>query len=178
VLGKYAQSIEELEISESAIDGNDLTTLRSMDKLTHLTMNKYTNISQAASPKEGSLVVEELNQLPAETFADMTKLVSVALPNRVIEMKDNIFKGCSALESVQLPAKIETIGEGTFSGCAALQSIYFAGNIPPFIADASSFEGKTIYVPEGRMEAYLDAYSWINVDDLQEYFPVIEPERE
>lgn len=63
-------------------------------------------------------------------FQDCTTLVSVVIPDGVIEIQDNAFQGCANLKTVKIPASVIFLGNYSFYNCPNLYSIYFEGNAP------------------------------------------------
>lgn len=61
------------------------------------------------------------------TFADMTNLTSVTIPNTVKILRgghsDGAFSRCTRLATVDIPDGVETIGDYAFSGCTSLTSV-------------------------------------------------------
>ena len=61
---------------------------------------------------------------------NMTKLIfalsclkSVIIPDRVTEIRNNAFRGCTSLTSIYIPSSVTEIGIGAFDGCTSLTSI-------------------------------------------------------
>lgn len=112
----------------------------------------------------------------------------------VVEVKENLFSGCSEMTGIIIPNTIEEIGGGAFShctnltsltigksvtemeenvcfNCTALSSIYSLNTTPPNI-DPDSFTRNqylttTVYVPEEALKAYQNAEGWKNFWNLQ-----------
>ena len=75
-------------------------------------------------PENAKLVVKEGTQyLNARLFSDSTKLVSIELPQSLLQISDNAFSGCSGLTSIDIPSSVTSIGQYAFKGCSGLTSI-------------------------------------------------------
>lgn len=81
-------------------------------------------------------------------FQDRTKLVSVVIPDGVIEIQDNAFRGCTSLKTVRIPASVTSLGNCAFYNCPSLYAIYFKGKAPQV--------GKYVIEPV----PYLDIYHY------------------
>ena len=86
------------------------------------------------------------------SFQEDTDLVSVQLPNGVLSIDQNAFKGCTQLSSINIPDSTTTIGFGAFEGCTSLNNISIPSNITSIgeyaFRDCSSLSG-TINIPQG-----------------------------
>ncbi len=84
------------------------------------------------------------------TFQDCTTLVSVVIPDGIIEIQDNAFKGCTNLKTVKISDSVIFLGNYAFYNCPSLYSIYFEGNAPKvanYVLDPLPY--LTIYHREG-----------------------------
>lgn len=95
-----------------------------------------------------------------------SKFSSVTIPNSVMAIKENAFKGNSKLESVNIPASVTTIQNMVFSDCYGLKDVTVNWSTPLSVPE-NTFKGinaanVTLYVPEGRETAYKGAAVWKN----------------
>lgn len=74
--------------------------------------------------------------IPADYCSDMTKLVSVAIPEGFSEIRANAFSNCSSLPSVGLPSSMKTIGDRAFRLCSSLVSIQIPNGVTSIGEDA------------------------------------------
>jgi hypothetical protein len=68
----------------------------------------------------------ELTNLGASAFQDCTQLVSISIPNKLVEIKESTFKDCTSLVDVIFEtdkSKVKYIRKEAFYGCVALGSI-------------------------------------------------------
>ena len=64
-----------------------------------------------------------------EYYSDCKGLISVTIPNSVISIGRDAFRGCRGLISVTIPSSVTTIGSGAFSGCLGLTSIIIPNSV-------------------------------------------------
>ena len=147
------------------------------------TLTKYTGAGGdvVVPEKIGAVTVKTLD---TGALAQVSGMTSLALPEGVLHLKDNVgwwnselvrlslpqsliiigsnsFNDCDALESVTIPAGVRYIGNGAFSDSEMLKSVTFEGVCPTF--DGKSFtylaENVVAYVPDDQLEAYQAAFS-------------------
>lgn len=63
-------------------------------------------------------------EICAFTFDSCVNLVSITLPNSIVNIGDHAFKNCDRLESADLPANLKQIGYEAFYGCSSLKSVF------------------------------------------------------
>ena len=64
-----------------------------------------------------------------EGFKDCENLVSIKIPNTVIEIKESAFYNCKNLKTIEFSNSIKTIEEDAFTNCGNKESVYFNGTI-------------------------------------------------
>lgn len=84
-------------------------------------------------------------------FANATALHVVELPERLVEIGANAFKG-TALEKVVIPARTDKIGAGAFANCENLTEIRI-GNPDIVIGEGAFSANTTVYGPAAIKEA-------------------------
>ncbi|MDO4836876.1 MAG: leucine-rich repeat protein [Clostridia bacterium] len=99
---------------------------------------------------------ETLLQLQSEAISWCSQLRSVSLPQSLIVINDRNFWQCNALNEITIPAGVRSIGETSFYACAALQSVTFQGVCPAIGKDCfvSLADNAVIYVPDDQLDAY------------------------
>ena len=61
--------------------------------------------------------------LGANSFRELTKLLTVKLPNTIKEIRENAFYECSNLQSITMYEGLKSIGSSAFNYCSQLKSI-------------------------------------------------------
>ena len=70
-----------------------------------------------ANIKEGTLLISD------HCFSDCTNLMSVEIPNSVMNIGIGAFSWCENLSQIKLPKRVKIIADRTFSACSSLSSI-------------------------------------------------------
>ena len=89
---------------------------------------------------------------------DITKIV---LPNGLLYLEEDAFKGCSALTEIKLPDNLEYISENSFNGCSSLTGI----NLPDGLSyiPENAFYGCSsldeIIIPDSVLEIRTNAFN-------------------
>ena len=104
---------------------------------------------------------ETLLQLQSDAISWCSQLRSVSLPQSLIVINDRNFWQCNALMEITIPAGVRSIGETSFYACAALQSVTFQGVCPAIGKDCfvSLADDAVIYVPDDQLDTYQTALS-------------------
>ena len=96
-----------------------------------------------------------VTQIGFEAFKNSTQLISVQLPESILEIGSNAFENCSNLKNIQLPLSLEKIHESAFLKCKNLNEIIIPKNISLIEENAFS---------------YCESLSNIIVDEKNQYF--------
>jgi hypothetical protein len=75
-----------------------------------------------------------------EAFINCSKLVSVTIPDTVLEIGGLAFGGCTNLASVELPSSVRFIGPSAFTGCKSLARVIISTSVSIMIEERA-FEG-------------------------------------
>lgn len=70
----------------------------------------------------------QLKTIQSCAFEYCTSLTSIAIPEGVTFIGDNVFDRCSNLESISIPESVTSIGYGTFYGCTNLKDVTYPGS--------------------------------------------------
>ena len=54
-------------------------------------------------------------------------VTTLTIPERITEIKDSAFSGCSSLTSIEIPSGVTSIGGYAFYGCSSLDIVYYGG---------------------------------------------------
>ncbi len=98
-------------------------------------------------------------------FANNTRLYEpLILPEGLLTIGDNAFRGARTLLSVVIPSTVTTIGNNAFDSCVYLTSFTCKATIPP-ICGNGAFNGIpkdnfTLEVPEGAVPKYQTQSGW------------------
>ena len=111
-------------------------------------------------------VPDGVSQIGTSAF-EGSALTSINAGKDVVMISTDAFKDCTSLEAVVLGDKVVNVGNTTFSGCSALLSIASPSTTPPSCG-ANVFLGVSsgckVYVPAGRATAYNNtANEWKNL---------------
>ena len=84
-----------------------------------------TNIS-SDTYANGKGVIEfnvDVEEIASQMFKDKTTLISITLPNSVMDIKDEAFSGCNNLAAITFSNQLKTISKKAFYGCSSLEAI-------------------------------------------------------
>lgn len=111
-----------------------------------------------------NIIVEgDIKVLEEGTFASISNLERVQLPDSLKEIGRQVFYKCSSLKKVEIPENVEKIGLGTFNGCVSLEKIVFQGNKINFLPmelfkNCSNL--KEVHIPEGVEKVYNSTFDY------------------
>ena len=97
---------------------------------------------------------------------------NTVIPNNVISIGSNAFRGLSGLTEVTIPSSITSIGDYAFADCKELKSIIVKKavpiNIDTDVFSDSIYKNTVLYVPTGRKMYFEDATVWERFVNIQE----------
>ena len=109
------------------------------------------------------IMPDSLTSMGSGAFEFCKMLKSIVVPEGVTNLPDYAFYSCSELVKVTLPSTLTSIYYNCFNGCSKLTSLYMKATTPPASSSTSSWSHSTtatVYVPEGCVEAYQQAFPW------------------
>lgn len=88
------------------------------------------------------------------TFTGCEDIISLTIPNSVIQTESHAFYACKGLTSVTLPNTLKTLGEFTFSGCSALENVVVPESVTKIENDVfgNCTSLKSVVLPSGITE--------------------------
>ena len=104
-------------------------------------------------------------------FAYCGNLRDVTLGDSVLLIGDAAFYECSNLNKVTLGLNLDSIGPRVFSGCTSLSKLIALPEVPPFVADAGTFDesnysNTTLVVRAFAMDNYICDDIWTDFEHL------------
>lgn len=109
------------------------------------------------------------SELPEFYCGGFDALVDVELPEGLLIIKQNAFKGCTSLERITIPSSVGRIDNGTFENCFNLKEMTVLTDVPPalgYTALETCIRLKKIYVPANAVEQYRAASGWSRYKDI------------
>ena len=97
------------------------------------------------------------------SFQDCSGLASLELAEGVQKLGSSAFQNCSALTQVTLPASLTEVGIRVFDGHGPSIVFTSLATTPPAHNGGyplGEVAGVTLYVPQGSLEAYKNAFGW------------------
>ena len=98
------------------------------------------------------------------TFAGLTSLTSVTIPDRVTSIEASAFAGCTSLQRVTIPSSVTQIQSGAFQVCSNLSTIIsLRGTAPSCVSDAFRnvpTNSCVLWVPRGCKGNYKNTDPW------------------
>ena len=89
------------------------------------TVTTIENYAFCGNDFESVKLPEKALNLGEEVFASCYSLKKVTLPSKLTKIPKSFFSGCKKLKEIKLPAKVKSIGEGAFLGCKKLSKVTF-----------------------------------------------------
>lgn len=124
---KNANSIVSLKVKGS-INSYDIMIIRNkMDNLHYLDLSDANVVENSYEYYTGCSTKNDT--IGCNAFRDLSKLITVSLPNSVKVIESGALYNCSKLKSVVLPEKLQSIkggwNEGAFARCSSLTDVKF-----------------------------------------------------
>lgn len=110
-------------------------------------------------------IPESVTSIGAYAYSNCTSLTTVIIGNSVETIGESAFSGCTGMSDLTIGSSVATIGQKAFADCSNLMNIYALNpkaitcNVNIFHTDA--YNNATLYVPEGREQAYAKTTPWM-----------------
>ena len=103
--GYSLNEVASLKVT-GTIDRRDFESMKGMASLKDLNLKEVTIVSYEDSPAD---------VIPNSAFQEKQSLLSVILPDRLVEIGENAFFRCNLTGSLIIPEGVEVVGKGAFS---------------------------------------------------------------
>ena len=101
----------------------------------------------------------------------MPENTSVVIKEGIVELKDNLFDGCTSLTSLYIPGSVKSIGNNAFANCTELLDVYFYARKSPTMGTNafanSGIQFATLYVPEASVNGYKTTTPWSGFGNIK-----------
>ena len=101
----------------------------------------------------------------------MPENTSVVIKEGIVELKDNLFDGCTGLTSLYIPGSVKSIGNNAFANCTELLDVYFYARKSPTMGTNafanSGIQFATLYVPEASVNGYKTTTPWSGFGNIK-----------
>lgn len=91
------------------------------------------------------IIPDSVLNIGPNAFRGFSKLRTVVIPDSVETIGDNAFENCVSLESIVIPNGIKRIGVKAFYECRALNSVKISSSVESIGIDAFGFDFETYY---------------------------------
>jgi hypothetical protein len=115
------------------------------------------------SSKEGILYNKSQTHL---IQCPISKTGPFIIPSSVTTIEESAFGSCKQLTSVTIPESVTYIGKTAFHDCSGLKNLIVNWEIPPDLNytfkpfDNLKYNACILYVPDGKVNLYRNAYIW------------------
>ena len=91
-----------------------------------VTTNGTINIPETVTYNE---IVYAVTAIGYEAFYNATSLISIIIPNSIVEIGSDAFRGCKNLVSLTIGNNVTSIGGYAFYGCTSLTSVTIPNSV-------------------------------------------------
>ncbi len=115
---------------------------------------------------EDIILPETLRHIKSSAFYRCEKLTSLDIPDDVLNIDDEAFKGCKSVKSVTFGSSLNAIGKSAFADCFAIESAIMPDGVQSIGDYAFNFCTSLGYVKIGRETDYIGQYAFANCYNL------------
>ncbi|MCQ2128945.1 MAG: leucine-rich repeat protein [Bacteroidaceae bacterium] len=121
------------------------------------------------------IIPNSVTEIGSSAFANCSHLEKIRLPNGLKRLGDNAFLGCTNMSEIRIPQSLSEFGSYVFTNCNSLQDVYVEWLTPPYLYNqifdvtTNGFITKTLHVPDGSENNYMNILPWANFWDIQGY---------
>lgn len=120
-----------------------------------------------------------IKAIPKSLFYKCANLISITIPEGIVELEDYCFTYCTGLKELHLPSTIVKIGEYSFNFSDKIENVYSYASFPPVMDGENAFwdilhktDKPTLHVLPYAVDAYSTVFPWKEfgkiIGDLQE----------
>ncbi len=107
----------------SEIDGYQVVSIAGTGKYVDYYINEsYNNLTEVIIP-------DSVVYINDEAFRGCTSLSSITIPNSMTYLGERAFEGCTSLSSITIPNSVTKIRRCTFEGCTSLKSVTISNSV-------------------------------------------------
>jgi hypothetical protein len=126
---------------------------------------------------KNTVIPTSVTSIGSFAFSNCSSLTNIEIPTSVTSIESFAFNNCSSLTNIEIPTSVTSIEDYAFNHCSGLSAIYAASPTPVDLSGSGyifNIVDKTacvLYVPEGSMEAYQNAYLWKDFQTIKTFVP-------
>ena len=113
-----------------------------------------------------------LVSISSDLFRGCTNLENIAFPNGLKQIGSSAFEGCTSLAKITLPSSLKEIDGSAFDKCNNLMTVNVLGATPPKISSNSfsktTFREAAVHIRKGTLGNFQINKQWAKFLDLIE----------
>ena len=117
------------------------------------TLKKIGNYALSGTGIVSIHIPDSVIEILPQAFSFSLNLKSVRLPEKLEHLQNNVFRGCERLQHIEIPDSVSSINNDTFADCITLETVILPKSLDTM---GSSFNGceqlRYIYIPENARQ--------------------------